>query len=224
MYKIRLEFMSVYREVESAMRRKLLTFLIVIGGMVGISGCGVAQAQHNELLEQHDELSLNLEETSGLLSATQSYLSLAREAIDELEERNQYLEEKIESLGVHFDLSREEALLEYESLNREGIIAELDELISDKQTELENLRTRVRETGEAPIQLGAGNWYAGTDIPAGRYRASGGSSNFVVRGNSGRLIVNTILGGRNGVADYVFTLPADGIIETRSAVTLTPIE
>jgi len=198
--------------------------VIVLLAILSLSACGVAQAQHDELTESYEALTLNLEETSGLLYSAQSYLSLARETIEELEERNQYLEEKIEGLGAHINLSREEALLEYESLNREGIIAELDELISDKQAELERLQTRVRETGEAPIQLSAGTWYAGSDIPTGRYQASNGSSNFVVRDGNGRLVANVILGGRNGVDTYVFTLPSGGLVETRGGVTLTPIE
>ncbi|MBP3038048.1 hypothetical protein J9303_00815 [Bacillaceae bacterium Marseille-Q3522] len=93
------------------------------------------------------------------------------------------------------------------------------------RAELASVQGQIIEKKEAPIQLSAGIFYAAKDFPVGRYKAVpvGEGSNFVVRDAEGYLIVNTVL-GENGEPEYIFDVPLGGVIDTRTAVKLIPVE
>ena len=74
------------------------------------------------------------------------------------------------------------------------------------------------------VEIPPGMYTVGKDIPAGRYKIHGGSSNFFVYSSSGSLEVNIILGGRYGVEEYLYTFKSGDEVEARSSFKLTPIE
>ncbi|PKH10156.1 hypothetical protein CXF70_11425 [Planomicrobium sp. MB-3u-38] len=84
----------------------------------------------------------------------------------------------------------------------------------------------IKEKDEEPIQLSAGTFIVGQDVPPGRYKAEpvGRGSNFQTYDDSGSIDVNTILGGTYGEAEYIFYVFDGYIIENHSTATLTPVE
>ncbi|MDG4657714.1 hypothetical protein P6P90_12155 [Ectobacillus antri] len=107
-----------------------------------------------------------------------------------------------------------------------GKAAELTKLASEveaKQAELQKLTDGITLKKQEPKKLGAGTWYAGKDIPAGRYKITG-NSNFVTFSASGKLKVNTILGSQWGIESYVADLADGDIIETHGGATFQAIE
>ncbi len=209
------------------MTRKVTTGALAVTALITLTGCGVSQEYYDAarlelttVAEERDGLS---EELTGLQS---TYATLTRAKGAVVAERDAVaaeLSEFREAMAVFAELSEEEARnrLEEERLGAE--VARLNAEVAERQAELERLQNLIVRTGEEPIRVGAGNWYVGQDIPAGRYQVSNGSSNFFVR-RGGRSVVNIILGGRHGVDTYVFTFQTGDVIEARSAFTLTPIQ
>lgn len=185
-----------------------------------------------------------------LFACTISYgvgrkLQLDDIAIEEMSKKNTELIKLTEELdSVKLELKNQEEILnqlnEYKA-NKETKNAEIAQLDKDiatksetvtaldndiqtKTSELDNLKNAIKKTGEAPKVLTAGYYTVGSDIPAGRYIVTG-DSNFVVRTSSGRLKVNTILGGGNwGEESYTCYLDVGDILELSSRDTFTPIE
>lgn len=119
----------------------------------------------------------------------------------------------------------------YDEIANEDTRAKIQEEIKgleDKktslQTELDGLNKEViRVKGEGKTYP-AGYLTVGDDIPPGRYKISGGSSNFFVHSSSGALQVNIILGGRYGVEEYLYTFKNGDKVQAESSFKLTPIE
>ncbi len=180
-----------------------MLLLIVVG--VGI-GCGVQSI-----------IGVNKAAASSaaqeLLSANSEYTQLKKEK-DGLE---QDLKDASSTLSQASEI---EAVLS----EKQDAIGEKDAQIAAKESELEKLDGEVVKAKGNPLSMPSGDYTVGTDIPAGRYRASG-SSNFVVYSRIGRLKVNTILGDSAvGDGDYVCTLETGDSVNTRSKLTLTPVE
>ena len=192
-----------------------------------LTGCGVAQdyydaarAELATVLGERDALAADLgaaQENYATLTANKARVTEQKAGVQA------EFSEFRESMSVFAELSEAEASnrLEEERLGAE--VARLNAEIAAQQAELERLQNLIVRTGEEPRRVGAGNWYIGQDIPAGRYQISNGSSNFFVR-RGGRSVVNIILGGRLGVDTYVFTFQPGDVIEARGAFTLTAVE
>ncbi len=109
----------------------------------------------------------------------------------------------------------------------EGKVTALNADVQAKQAELEKLTNGIIKKKEEPIQLNAGQYIVGIDVPAGRYQATnvGRGTNFFVYGTDGRSTVNTILGDSAvGSGDYVFFAEDGYVIETRGQVKLIPVQ
>ena len=142
-----------------------------------------------------------------LLSANSEYTQLKKEK-DGLE---QDLKDASSTLSQASEI---EAVLS----EKQDAIGEKDAQIAAKESELEKLDGEVVKAKGNPLSMPSGDYTVGTDIPAGRYRASG-SSNFVVYSRIGRLKVNTILGDSAvGDGDYVCTLETGDSVNTRRCV------
>jgi len=94
------------------------------------------------------------------------------------------------------------------------------------EAELAKLESGVQAKKEAPVQLNAGQYVVGHDVKEGRYKATniGRGTNFIVYGEDGSAVVNTILGTENGSGDYVFFATDGQIIRTEGQIKLIPVE
>ena len=229
-------------------RKTLMYSLLLLFSLAMLIGCADNQVPYDsgydDLLEQYNLLVIerdsakssnteleakNSELTSDIEVLSKQVDELSTEVITlttQLDEKTLIVNEQNERLGElqpYLELSLEEVELRRESLNRQEVLDDLDSQVEAKQQELDELVIRIRETGEAPITLGAGEYRSPDDIPPGRYTVTG-SSNFFVYNSSGRLQVNTILGGRRGEDSYTFWLESGGTVEARGRFTLTPVE
>lgn len=110
---------------------------------------------------------------------------------------------------------------------KKGEITKLDGALSTKQKELSSIEGLIKKKKEQPINLPAGTFIVGKDIPESRYVVTpvGDGSNFAVYTDSGDLKVNTILGdGDFGEREYVFFAVEGDIIQSESTAKLTPVE
>ena len=122
------------------------------------------------------------------------------------------------------DVEKELTDLKSKKEEHKSEVKSLKTTIKDKKSELKSLEGDILEAKGKPINLIAGEWIVGEDVPTGRYEASG-SSNFVVRDEYGGLKVNTILGGGTvGRGNYVFFAEDGDVIKAAAQVTLTPVE
>jgi len=106
--------------------------------------------------------------------------------------------------------------------------SEISSLENKKQTlntEIEQLNGEVIKIKGKPKSYPAGHLTAGTDIPTGKYKIYGGSSNFAVYSKYGELEVNIILGGSyGGVNEYIYTFNIGDKIEARSSFKLVEVK
>lgn len=102
------------------------------------------------------------------------------------------------------------------------------EELSTQKTELEKqiqqLSEKVVKIKGEPKTYPAGHLTVGTDVPTGKYKIYGGSSNFVVRSAYGSLKVNTILGGTYGVNEYIYEFEQGDKIQAESSFKLVAVE
>lgn len=91
------------------------------------------------------------------------------------------------------------------------------------ESEIETLKADVITLKGEPKTYPAGQLTAGIDVPIGKYKIYGGSSNFIVRSSSGGLRVNTILGGNYGVDEYIYTFRYGDKIDAHSSFKLVEV-
>lgn len=107
----------------------------------------------------------------------------------------------------------------------EDRVAELTTQKQDLENQINTLSQEViRIKGEAKTYP-AGYLTAGEDVPTGKYKIYGGSSNFVVYSASGSLQVNIILGsGQYKVSEYIYTFKSGDVIKANSSFKLVEVE
>jgi len=178
------------------------------------------QAEYHLLMANHDALML---EKSALENEHNELLNVQASL------QNAYNNLRNEASGF-FALNEAEIESALAIAQREDEIDYLNTRIHALNTEIEGLNNQVSALQASVIRVAgqsrafpAGVLYAGSDFDAGRYRIYGGSSNFFVRRND-RSVVNIILGGRNGVSEYIFTFRNGDVIESRSAFRMIPVE
>ncbi|PKR76829.1 hypothetical protein CEY16_13515 [Halalkalibacillus sediminis] len=166
---------------------------------------------------QINDLEEEIKATKNELQGEESKLAERQDEFDELialVEQRDDLKNEIEELDGHLTGRKDEL----ETINNE---------ISDKEKELEKLQGVISETGEQPIELIAGLYTVGSDVPAGRYRATnvGRGTNFFVYDSSGYPKVNQILGdGTYADGDFIFNANDGDTIETLGHIKLIPVE
>ncbi|MDZ5711402.1 hypothetical protein [Jeotgalibacillus haloalkalitolerans] len=193
-----------------------------------------------KLLEEElaDMLETN-EQTASELSDLQDELADAMKVMDErelvqsdLESLQEELNAVEETLESELTAGREDIAEQLEEENEkltslQSEISELDEVLLSKQDELAQLEGDILKAAGQPVELTAGQFIVGMDVPPGRYQATnlGEGSNFIVYSASGDLLVNTILGDSIvGSGDYVFFASEGDQVETHEAVRLVPVE
>lgn len=108
--------------------------------------------------------------------------------------------------------------------NIKSSIDDLQQQQNDLQTKVNALKQQYDQAKGQPIQLPAGEFTVGKEVPEGRYVISG-SSNFKTFDSSGDIDINTILGDSEvGDGDYHGYLPKGYYIKNYAPATLTPVE
>lgn len=96
--------------------------------------------------------------------------------------------------------------------------------VATKQAELDALTSKVDEVRSRPIQLPAGHFTAGRDIPPGRYIVRG-DSNFTIYDDRGELKTSVILGNGSygSLTEYVCDLSDGDKLEDQGADSFQPM-
>ncbi|CDQ41908.1 hypothetical protein [Virgibacillus salexigens] len=193
---------------------------IILVYSIGNNGAKVAlgesKVNHEELTAKIDDSKNQLADIKEEIESQDGRLSEKKKEVDEvleLVENKERLQKEFEDLEN--DVSDKK--IEVETLATD---------IENKQNELDDISNVIQEKEEEPIELSAGQYFVGTDIPAGRYRATnvGRGSNFFVYDVDGNVLVNTILGDGHGDGDYVFFTEMTDVIESHAKVKLIPVE
>ncbi|EQB35059.1 hypothetical protein M948_18345 [Virgibacillus sp. CM-4] len=196
----------------------LAIVLLSVAFKVGESG---AKVTLDEEKVAHDELTSKINKLEGKLEETESKL---QDEEKRLSERQSEVDETLALVDDRDTIKSEIDNLDTELSDKKAELDDMNSNIESKEEELETLEGDIVKATDKPIELSAGQWVVGTDIPAARYKASG-SSNFFVYSSSGAVMVNTILGDSSvGDGDYVFFAEEGDIIESSAAATLTPVE
>lgn len=149
------------------------------------------------------------------------------EEIDNIKKENLELSKKVDSYYNQIKiLGKNEK--QQELNNQIKQLENKQEELSTQKTELENqiqlLSGEVAKVKGEPKAYPAGHLTAGIDVPTGKYKIYGGSSNFVVHSAYGSLKVNIILGGSYGVSEYIYTFEEGDKIEADSSFKLVAVE
>ncbi|PGQ88359.1 hypothetical protein [Priestia megaterium] len=131
------------------------------------------------------------------------------------------LDEKIKDKQADVDQAAADQKAELEEK-----LSSLTSQVKAKESELAKIESGIQAKKDAPVQLNAGEYIIGRDVPVGRYKATniGRGTNFFVYDDSGNGVVNTILGTDNGSGDYVFFALEGYLIKTEGQVKLIPVE
>ena len=157
---------------------------------------------------------------------TNEYASLEsryNQTKEELEKNKNTIKEKDKEIE---ELKKEENIKELEN-KIIGLNSDITNLQSKKDslnTEIEHLKEDVIKVKGESKTYPAGQLIAGTDVPTGKYKIYGGSSNFIVHSSYGDLKVNIILGENYGVNEYIYTFKQGDKIEARSSFKLVAVE
>lgn len=101
----------------------------------------------------------------------------------------------------------------------------LEKQVSDKNAELENLKSDIIKAKQEPKTYPAGMYTVGQNMPSGRYKVYGGSSNFTVYSASGSLKVNTILGDdKYSTPEYICNFNTGDVVNARSSFKIVEVE
>lgn len=167
---------------------------LVVGAAIGVAAC-------------YGIMNSQLKDSTNRVATLKSAVGTYSESTNKLQSK---LESCQDTLGELDDAQSE--------------IDDLKSQISSKQAELNALNGQIDQAKGTPIQLPAGDYKVGTDVPAGRYIISG-SSNFITHGIDGYTKINTILGNSSvGRGDYHGNLDIGDSIENHAPATLTPVQ
>lgn len=158
------------------------------------------QAEYNNLNSKYTETEKKLEESN-------LDLKKVKKEVEDLKQEDKQNE-----------ISKNIKALETKETELTTQKQELEQQISSLQADV------VKIKGE-PKTYPAGQLTAGTDVPVGKYKIYGGSSNFAVYSASGSLQVNIILGsGSYSVEEYIYTFKTGDKIKANSAFKLVEVK
>ncbi|SDJ26405.1 hypothetical protein [Salimicrobium halophilum] len=220
--------------------------ILVIGGLLSIPGVRQAEVDGNVVV--YEDLMTMIEEQEGILEGIETDVAAAEkkkrdkdteiagkeEEITALDKEIKAKQAEVDEINAMIDGKKE---LENEISDIDGQLdakkkemEDLDGQLAVKKEELADMDTSIKEKKMAPVQLPAGHFTIGKDLPPNRYKVMplGRGSNFIVYSSSGSLLVNTIL-DRNGesgfgVPEYIFEATDGGTIESEESVKLIPVE
>ncbi|MFC3039976.1 hypothetical protein ACFOGI_06900 [Virgibacillus xinjiangensis] len=219
-------------KLKSKLKSKKLWYSVsgvVVLVLAFVAGQSSAQVLLGEEKVKYTEVEEHITATENTLSEKEEELSALEQEIQDqeglLESKQKEVDEANKLIGTIDELKEEKETLQGTVEEKEGTIESLDGDISAKEEELAALEEGILNKSGEPIELGAGEYIIGADIPAGRYTATniGEGSNFFVRDASGYSSVNTILGD-DWYGDYTFFGEDGETIETAAPVKLIPVE
>lgn len=175
----------------------------------------------NELSSVEDEVKVKLDESNTLDDEKKAVFKEISENQKEFDEAMEILDKKEEILN-EIKTSEDQAFLRNEDLEK------LKSDIAAKEKELESVNRLIKEKDEKPLELPAGQFIVGKDIPADRYKVTpiGRGSNFQTYDPDGRIDVNIILSNRegHGLNEYVTYLFDGYIIDANTPAKYQPVE
>ncbi|MFY2157389.1 hypothetical protein ACOSZF_17265 [Cytobacillus firmus] len=204
--------------------------LLSIFYTIGYSG---AKAVIEDEKVTYDELVSKISDKENELKEAEANLKKKEEEINskisdldkQYSERKAEFDAALAAVENKKQLESEIKSLESTKTGQETTVSNLTAEIKAKRDDLAKIEKVIKEKDAAPVNLSAGHFIVGNDVPLGRYKAVpvGRGSNFVVYDSSGSLIVNTILGDI-GVPEYVFSAEFEYEIQTEAPVKLIPVE
>ncbi len=186
-----------------------------------------AKDEGEKLLSIHNEISKTEEQLTSEAEKLDALKEEADEVIKLIDDKETILAD-IETLKKDQETNKKVInKLEDELKAKKGEVSKLDDTITSKKKEIDKLEDTIIRKGEEPIQLKAGQYIVGSDVPEGRYQVTniGEGTNFFVYDSSGMPTVNTILGDSMiGTGDFIFFTSDGDMIETLGPVKLIPVE
>lgn len=187
----------------------LLVFAITMFGLVNFINSQKADLESELLNAQgnYKNLSSQYSSLENKFKESQNELEKSKEQIQDLqkEEKQNEINNNIKTL--------------------ENKVAELTTQKQDLENQINTLSQNVIKIKGQPKTYPAGQLVAGEDIPIGKYKIYGGSSNFIVHSATGSLQVNIILGsGQYKVSEYIYTFKEGDNIKANSSFKLVEVE
>lgn len=124
-------------------------------------------------------------------------------------------------------LKEEEKLKELQNKEEQlnSNISTLENTKDELNEEIEKLNEDVIKLKGESKTYPAGHLTAGIEVPIGKYKIYGGSSNFIVYSSNGSLQVNIILGSESyKVSEYIYTFKDGDKIQAASSFKLVSVE
>ena|GEM_PF-6749882 len=218
------------------MKKRIISLALALSlvlALVSLSACNngeleTLKLEYSELQERYEEQKEANDELIEERDDLQSENVTLKDSNETLEDTVSERDRTISTLNTEAGRNRTR-IEELEGIlneigDHEGLVTELKDEISGLESQRDSLRSDVIKIAGEPKRFPAGHLYAGKDFPADRYRIYNGSSNFAVYSSSGRLQVNIILGGRNGLTEYIYTFSEGDEVQARSAFAMVPVE
>lgn len=149
------------------------------------------------------------------------------------------LESQVEEINTELSTKQKEikeglSAINTLEINKNAAIDLIDEIeskkdeIKDLDSQIKQLQGGIKEAEGKPIELPAGTFLVGKDIPENRYKVLpiGRGSNLQIYDESGSNVVNTIVSSTegHGVPEYIVYLSEGYIIDAQSPFKYVPVE
>jgi predicted RNase H-like nuclease (RuvC/YqgF family) len=186
-----------------------------------------------------DNEKVRFDELVNKINSKTDYYESMEKQIREIEDELQT--KKDEQITINQEINKNKAAFDEAKAiinNKESNLNEIKNLqdqiitmnsdLKAKKQELASISGQIVEKKEAPIQLSAGQFIVGKDIPVGRYKitATGRGSNMFIYDSNGESILNEIISNvpDHGVPEYIIFLFDGYIIESHTPAAFQPIE
>lgn len=209
-------------------KNKIIWFSIAVI-LAFILGDNLGNTRANKLLDEekvtYDQLRGIIynkrAELTDIYSDIDKHKQELKEVTDEINKNKRIIDEAKEIVSKKEDIEKSIS-------SNTSKLNKLKREVEIKEKELSKLTGQLKNTGESPVELNAGYYYFGDDLPANRYELkaqNGYHGNVFVKDESGRSKVAETFGkGPHAIESFVFTaLPGDEI-EATIPVILTPVE
>ncbi|KIL46427.1 hypothetical protein KP77_25540 [Jeotgalibacillus alimentarius] len=221
--------------------KKFLSALVLLGiFLLGTGvGNGYATVPLDDVKFNYDEAQNEVLTKQEAIEDLEAELEAKQKEIESAESKHDSVLKNIEDDQEKYDtamtlyedretLSKEVKELTDNLESKQSQVAGLDETIDTKKAELSTVNERIKAAEGGPIELPAGKFVVGKDLPVGRYKVEpiGRGSNFATYDNEGYLDVNIILSADSsiGVSEYVTYMLADYLIESDTPAIYTPVQ
>lgn len=148
-------------------------------------------------------------------------LSELKQGVADLQSEKKDIEELIANRSI---IEGEVTKIEEGKNDKQTELDTINESIDEKNAELEKLTNIIVAKKQEPIQMPAGNFVVGTDLPAGRYKIepNGGSGSYFVNEYKTNIILG--VGDSFQLSEYIISLKTGDKIEQGLPVKYTAVE